>query len=157
MSMRLTAKAAFAFVCFIGPALAQSDDSDAPIVFHKNGITERLHNRVRPIRLKQYPKVTYLDEAFSFACHSESGCIVTFTAEIALSGFDLAAPCAYVDGVPMEPFCGPSGEQMVYDRQGQRVAQGTHTFQFGIKNDETVGPEHACPCEYDFTFYDDAS
>jgi hypothetical protein len=155
MRTRPIVKAAFAIVCFMGPALADGDDSDAPARFHKNGITEILHALNKPLALNPYPNITNLGKAFSVTCHSATGCIVTLTSEMNIPDAGLASMCAYVDGVPMRPFCGREGQNEAEVMQGQRVSQGTHTLQMTIESD-TTETQNACPCEFSFTFYDDA-
>jgi len=158
MKTRLFVEATVAIVCLIGPAISGTDDSDAPVRFHKHGVTEVLHNHLKPILLNVYPNITYLDNPFLLTCLSASGCIVTSTSEAALpNGAAVTNLCAYVDGVPMKPSCSGQGQGKVNDMQGQLVPQGTHTFQIGMQSGDTVSGFEACPCEFTFTLYDEAN
>jgi len=153
--MRPLGIAAFAIALSTGTTLAGGKDADAPISYHVPGVTVVIHKKSTAIDLKDYPKITWLDQQFTLQCLA-SNCLVTVIADAFASSIAQTL-CTYIDGKPMKPTCQNNGEgEVVNLMQGQLISQGTHTFRTGIVNGFSSG-NTVCPCSIKYTLYDSAS
>jgi hypothetical protein len=148
--MRELGPLALAIVLSTSGAIAGTDGTDAPISYHIPGETIVTHHPIKPIPLKDYPKITWLGKEISLQCLAAQ-CLATAESFADVpDGAGAQELCTYIDGKPMKPFC-----QTVDLRnlQSERVTTGTHTFRTGIVNGFVSGGT-VCPCEIIYHLYD---
>jgi hypothetical protein len=150
--MRLLTIAALVFSIAAAAAAAIADnDTDAPATYHVTGQTVVTHHRAKPLNLKDYPTITWLDKDFTLQCVATQ-CLATSEsyADASMGAQEL---CTYVDGKPIKPACS-TGD--LHNLQSRLVKTGTHTFQTGVVNGFTSGGT-VCPCEVIYHLYDSAN
>ncbi|HEX3651308.1 MAG TPA: hypothetical protein VHU18_00630 [Rhizomicrobium sp.] len=108
--------------------IAVASDDDAPIRYHRHGMTVIMRSSMTPINvvLGDNP----LDKPHTFTCKSASGCVVLISSSNVQMGTDGTETCSFVDGTPAAPGCvGDFVAPPVVRQQQTKVSQGQHTLQ----------------------------
>lgn len=140
---------AFAVMLFGGSSALANNDS--PVTYHVPGQTVIVHRTHNPIPLKDFPKMTWLHNEFTFQCVATT-CLVTVMSLVQQSTGSQKL-CAYLDGKKMQPGCQNSFYAEDSNLQSELVLQGTHKLHTGIVNGFESGGT-VCPCEVNYYIYD---